>query len=160
HWRTSARRGELMVREFEDVPGENLVLVFAPPPLRIADCGSRIEDSANPQSAIHDPQSFERAVGLTASIVWEWCRQHGDRLVRAPAAPAPRPLGGRPGPEHARRVLECLALVAPGRMGDPSTLTAPLAATALPPGPVLVIGVGPNALAASLPPALGRPVTG
>ena len=30
HWRTSARRGEWMVREFEDLPGDNLVLVFDP----------------------------------------------------------------------------------------------------------------------------------
>src|SRR5205085_1363497 len=30
HWRTSARCGELMVREFEDVPTDNLVLVVDP----------------------------------------------------------------------------------------------------------------------------------
>ena len=30
HWRTSARRGQLMVKEYEDVPGEDLVLVFDP----------------------------------------------------------------------------------------------------------------------------------
>ena len=30
HWRTSARRGEWMVQEFEDLPGDNLLLVFDP----------------------------------------------------------------------------------------------------------------------------------
>src|SRR5229473_2002711 len=30
HWRTTARRGELMVREFEDAPGEHLILVVDP----------------------------------------------------------------------------------------------------------------------------------
>src|SRR5262249_49364986 len=30
HWRTSARCGELMVREFEDVPPDHLVLVVEP----------------------------------------------------------------------------------------------------------------------------------
>src|SRR5439155_16399434 len=32
HWRTSARRGELMVREFEDTPNDHLVLVVEPGP--------------------------------------------------------------------------------------------------------------------------------
>src|SRR5262249_28332690 len=30
HWRTPARRGELMVREYEDVPSDNLLLVLDP----------------------------------------------------------------------------------------------------------------------------------
>src|SRR5262249_40475198 len=30
HWRTTARRGELMVREFEDTPTDNLILVLDP----------------------------------------------------------------------------------------------------------------------------------
>jgi len=30
HWRTSARRGELMVRELEDVPSDNLLVIVDP----------------------------------------------------------------------------------------------------------------------------------
>ena len=34
HWRTSARRGELMVKEFEETPTDNLILDCRSLPLR------------------------------------------------------------------------------------------------------------------------------
>jgi uncharacterized protein (DUF58 family) len=142
HWRTSARRGELMVREFEDVPGQNLVLVFALTP---APSGQA--------------RGLEQAIGLAASIAWEWCRQRGDRLALAVADPRPRLLDGLTGPDHARAVLSCLALLGPGRLGDPSGLVCLLEGAALPKGPVLVVGAGPTPLADLLRRTLARPVT-
>jgi uncharacterized protein (DUF58 family) len=63
HWRTSARRGELMVREFEEYPNDDLVL--------IVDLSLRSLDRI---------EAFERMLSLAATIVWEWCRQKGDWL--------------------------------------------------------------------------------
>jgi uncharacterized protein (DUF58 family) len=129
HWRTSARRGELMVREFEDVPGDDLVLLLSP------------------------EVDLEPAVDAAATIVWEWCRRRGDRLVLA--------LGreihdGISGPDHARRLLERLATLAPEDLRDP----APEALLELPATlAVVVLSSGPSALAAAVETTLHRPAT-
>ncbi len=129
HWRTSARRGELMVREFEDVPGDDLVLLLAP------------------------DVDLEPAVAAAATIVWEWCRRRGDRLVLV--------LGqevhdGLSGPDHARRLLECLATLS----ADDLRHTAPEALLELPATlAVVVLCAGACALAAALEATLHRPAT-
>jgi uncharacterized protein (DUF58 family) len=143
HWRTSARRGELMVREFEDSPTDNLLLVL---------------DPSSPPSSVFDLPSFEAAVSLAATICREWCRSTGDRLVVALAGPDPVVLGGSAGPVHARRVLEALAVQRAGARADPRTLVARLTATPLPPAAVVLVSVGPSDLAGFLRQALNRPV--
>src|SRR5262249_8291835 len=87
HWRTSARCGELMVREFEDVPTDNLVLVVDP--------------AAGP--------GLEEAISLAATICWEWCRQRGDHFVLALAGTSSVVLRGATGWAHALNMLGCLA---------------------------------------------------
>lgn len=135
HWRTSARRGELMVREFEETPTDNLVLVLDP----TGPGGKRLE----------------RAVSLAATICWEWCRQRGDQFVLAVAGPTPTVRSGVTGPDHAADMLRCLAVVQPaegaGRLADR------LNPADLPPGPIIVISAGPTALAEVLPRRLHRP---
>jgi uncharacterized protein (DUF58 family) len=145
HWRTSARRGELMVREFEDLPGDNLVLVFDPtPPVG--------------RPADGDDERFEAAVSLAATVCWEWCRRRGDRLVAALAGPEPVVLDGLTGPAHARRVLEALAVQQPAP-ADAAALLARLSPVALPPAAVVVIAARPSALADALRHGLNRPVS-
>lgn len=92
HWRTSARRGELMVREFEDVPGDDLLLVVVP--------GGDVE----------------RTVSLAAGVCWEWCRRRGDRLALLAGGQL---LDDRTGPAHARALLECLAALPAGALPEP-----------------------------------------
>jgi uncharacterized protein (DUF58 family) len=151
HWRTSARRGELMVREFEDSPTDNLLLVLDP-----ALPGRRGQNGEPPSAS--DLRSFEAAVSLTATICWEWCRYKGDRLVVALAGPAPVVFGGPAGPVHARRVLEALAVQQPGTRADQRALFTRLTATALPPAAVVLVSAGPSDLAGFLGQALNRPV--
>jgi uncharacterized protein (DUF58 family) len=147
HWRTSARRGELMVREFEDEPSDNLLLMVDPAlPAESDYCGVPLREQ------------FEEAVSLAATICWEWCRRRGDHLTLATAGPNPVVLAGLTGPIHARRVLECLAVVectpAPS---DPAAL-ARLREAALPPAVVVLLALGYSSLADPLARALGRPV--
>ncbi|MGH7171223.1 MAG: DUF58 domain-containing protein [Gemmataceae bacterium] len=143
HWRTSARRGALMVREFEDEPSDNLLLVV---------------DPTLPAESDYLRQQFEEAVSLTASICWEWCRRHGDRLVLATATADPALLDGLTGPAHARRVLECLAVLPCGKGPADPTVIARLQTHRLPPAMVVVIALGHSALAEPLRHALGRRV--
>jgi uncharacterized protein (DUF58 family) len=66
HWRTSARRDELMVREFEELPNDNLILIVD------AWCAGDTEE---------DDPILERTLSLAATIGTEWCRQKGDRFA-------------------------------------------------------------------------------
>jgi uncharacterized protein (DUF58 family) len=89
HWRTSARRGELMVREYEDVPGNDLYLVV------------------DPQA---EGKELEDVISLAATIIQEWSHAGGDGerlLLKLGDAPT---IDGLSGPTHGRLLLEKLAL--------------------------------------------------
>lgn len=147
HWRTSARRGELMVREFEDEPSDNLLLVVDPTlPSESDYCGVPLREQ------------FEETVSLAASVCWEWCRRHGDRLVLATGGAKPVVLSGLTGPVHARRVLECLAVLECTAGPSNPAVIAALKECKLPPAVVVLVALGRSVLADLLPRALGRPV--
>ncbi len=135
HWRTSARRSELMVREFEDEPSDNLLLVF---------------DPTLPPEADGSAQPLEDAISLAATICWEWCRLRGDWLVLATAGPNPLVHKGLTGPIHARRVLECLAELEGATAPAETALIARLRASALPSAVVVLVAMGRSSLAGAL----------
>jgi uncharacterized protein (DUF58 family) len=139
HWRTSARRGEWMVREYEDMPTDNLLLVL---------------DTTRPAGE----ELFEDAVSLAATVCWEWCRHKGDRLLVAVADATGDVLDGVAGPSHGRHVLERLALVQAGAT-EGGALAAQLTAFADVPAAAVVVSAGPTRLAGLLARALQRPVT-
>jgi uncharacterized protein (DUF58 family) len=147
HWRTSARCAELMVREFEDVPTDDLILVVDPARAARTPAGAPCPD-------------VEALVSLAATLCWEWCRQRGDRLVLIVAGPEPAVLDGVTGPEHARRLLDCLALLEAGpcRTLDADPLLRRLRGEALPAAPVVVLAAGPSGLGDTLGQHLRRPV--
>jgi uncharacterized protein (DUF58 family) len=147
HWRTSARRGELMVREFEDEPSDNLLLVFDP-----------TLPAESDYAGVPLREQFEDLVSLTATICWEWCRQRSDRLILATVGDKPVVLDGLTGPVHARRVLECLAAVEcqPGPAN--AAVIASLPMHRLPSAIVVIIALGRSALTDPLAHALRRRV--
>jgi uncharacterized protein (DUF58 family) len=141
HWRTSARRGELMVREFEDSPGDDLVLV--------------VERSG-------PAEPFEEVISLAATLISEWSQHRGDRLVLTVAgAETEQLLEGVTGPEHRRLLLEHLAQLAPPT--DPAARPTPPADLLMGRIPhsaaVVLVASGDHGLAADLEQRLGRPVT-
>jgi uncharacterized protein (DUF58 family) len=139
HWRTSARCGELMVREFEDVPTDNQIVIVDP---------VRAE-------------GLETIISLAATIAWEWCRQKGDHFVLAVASAAPIVVSGTTGPEHALRVLQCLAALDGEADPDATPLLNRLATAALPLASVLVVSPrDPAPLQTKLSLRLHRPVAG
>ena len=127
-----------MVREFEDLPGENLLLVFDP----------MLPDLLS---------DFEAAVSLAATIAAEWRSDRGGRLIAVVAGPDAVMLDGPCGPLHARRVLEALAVVEPlpSQPADGGLLAR---LTAVRCAAVVVVGAGPGRLADVLRKALQRPV--
>jgi uncharacterized protein (DUF58 family) len=69
HWRSSARRGELMVREYDAAPSPDLVLVLEPwlpkdpTPVEVA--------------------NLEAALTLAATVAWSWRREFSTRVTIA-----------------------------------------------------------------------------
>lgn len=142
HWRTSARRGELMVREYEDWPNDDLTVVL----------------EARKTPGVADDPLLEEAISLAATICWEWCRQTGDRLVLAVAGAEVTVQEGVTGRTLALALLERLALEPGADVVDTDRLVAQLTGRRLAPGPILVIGTAASDLAGRLELALRRHV--
>lgn len=134
HWRTSARRGELMVREFEDVPGDDLALF--------------VDTRA-------DEEARESVIQLAATIVEEWNQRRGDRVLMLVLGSERGMIEGVTGPEHCRALLECLALVnSPGE-----SIGLALHAEQVPASMgIMVLAAHTSDLPAQLEATLGRPV--
>ena len=76
HWRTSARRNQKMVREFEEASGQNLMLIL------------------DPWSLAAKPEALEAAISLAATICWDWSRHGHDQLFFAAATQEPTVISG------------------------------------------------------------------
>jgi uncharacterized protein (DUF58 family) len=166
HWRTSARRGELMVREFEDLPSENLLLVFDP--TLILD-----EEGLSPGERAADRrwlrEQFEQAVCLVATVAWDWCRRRGNRLVFALGGKNSLVLDGPTNLPHAYEVLEFLARCRPSRVvssprredveAGVQVVTGFLRAKPMPAYSALIVTIEASAMVEPLQAALNRPVS-
>ncbi len=152
HWRTSARRGEWMVREFEDLPGDNLLLVFDP---------TLLSDDGLESFSRERLDDFEAAVSLAGTVAAEWRGDRGGRLIAVVAGENPEVLDGPAGPVHARRVLERLAVVEPtasASAAGPRRLAGPGGGGIAVRTAVVVVGARQSRLADALHQALQRPV--
>jgi uncharacterized protein (DUF58 family) len=127
HWRTSARSGELMVREFDQGTHHDLVLIVEP----YAAAGA-------------SNSSLEAALSLAATLCWAWAREEGDRVVLAVAGAEPVTVPGRDGPGAVIELLECLARAEGTPTPDFAALAKRMAALALPQGPALLVSSRPG----------------
>lgn len=105
HWRSSARRGELMVREYDTAPALDLFLVVEP------------YLPANPTAA--DRVRLEAALSLAATVVRCWCRDAGTRLTVLVLGPDAVAVAGPPTEAFARDALVPLAGVVGSATFDP-----------------------------------------
>jgi uncharacterized protein (DUF58 family) len=96
HWRTSARRGQLLVREFEDSAPPDLVLIVEP----------WVPDRA----AAADLARLEDLISLAASVCREWCRDPAARLTLVISRPGPAVLQAGAGAAFALLAMEALAV--------------------------------------------------
>jgi uncharacterized protein (DUF58 family) len=96
HWRTSARRGELMVKEFEQQNEQDLAILIDPWLPRT---------KASPEQR----EALEKAISFAATLCLETCRHHGRRLVLGWTGPAP---GVRQGPASVKLLHELLEQLA------------------------------------------------
>ena len=147
HWKVTARRNRLTVREYEDSAPPRLLVVVDPwlPP--------------RPKPA--DRERFEAVISLAAGLCRDWRREAGARLAMVLAGPKPLALDGPPGPGMTERFLIALALEEGGEAGNSatvSTLLGQLSRAALV-APVLVVSSRADSpLVAAVGRALGRNV--
>jgi uncharacterized protein (DUF58 family) len=109
HWRTSARRGELMVKEFEQQNEQDLAILIDPWLPRT---------KAGPEQR----EAIEQAISFAATLCLETCRHQGRRLVLGWTGAAP---GVRQGPASVKllhELLEQLATMRPDSEGGLSEL--------------------------------------
>ena len=110
HWRSSARRGRLLLREHEDDAGGSVVV--------------RLQVAA--VTAHSEAEGFEKAVSMTASVALWFCKQ--GYQVGLLAGQVSLPI--RSGPAHSQAILSALALLsfdeakAPGKAMVPASMVA------------------------------------
>ena len=143
HWRTTARRGQTMIREFEESAGQNLLVILEP-------------WSENPD--FPDAQ-LEAAISLAATICFGWCRERHDRFVLGIPGSAPQLVTGYASLDTALKCLGALARVSGQHRVDPTPLLQMLSTTRAPDALPLLIGQRANgALAERISHQLRRPV--
>ncbi len=109
HWRTSARLGQPMIKEFEQQNEQDLALLL---------------DPWLPRTKVTPEQreSLEEAIRFAATICLETCRRQGRRLILGWTGPTP---GVRQGPASVKllhELLEQLAVMRPSTEGTLSSL--------------------------------------
>lgn len=109
HWRTSARLGELMVKEFEQQSEQDLAVLI---------------DPWLPRSKVTPEQreALELMIQFAATLCLETCRHQGRRLLLGWTGPTP---GVRQGPASVKllhELLEQLAMMRPSSEGTLATL--------------------------------------
>jgi uncharacterized protein (DUF58 family) len=108
HWRTSARTGELMVKEFEQEKDQFLALLLDPWMPR-----SKIE--------VEQREAVELVIRFAATVCVETCRQSGRRLLLGWTGPTP---SVRQGPANARLLHEVLEVLTSLRGTPDGSLSA------------------------------------
>jgi uncharacterized protein (DUF58 family) len=123
HWRTSARRNQKMVREFEEDAGQNLIIILEPWTTNFGRLDAQME----------------AAISLAATLAWEWCRQNIDYLMLAVAGAKPKVTAGYGSHDNALEMLRHLADVSGETYVDPQPLLKVVSTGIVPDAPVLVI---------------------
>ncbi len=109
HWRTSARRGELMVKEFEHQNEQDLAILIDPWLPRA-------------RASTEQRETIEQAISFAATLCVETARHQGRRIILGWTGAAP---GVRQGPASVKllhELLEQLAVMTPVNDGGLSEL--------------------------------------
>ena len=134
HWRTSARRGELMVKEFEQQNEQDLALLIDPwlPRTKIA---PELRDA------------MEQAISFAATVCLETCRRQGRRLTLGWTGATPEVCQGQASVKLLHELLERLALLRPATEGTLAELIDTLPASSLRDSLLIIVSTRPINLA-------------
>jgi uncharacterized protein (DUF58 family) len=142
HWPTSARKNTLMVRDFEEYPNDDLVLL--------------VDLTVTHADQPHRVAAFERMLSVAASICREWCRQKGDRLTLVLAGKSPEILHGSTGVGLLGQAYRLLAAARHEALSD--ALLEAMRDHPLPPTAHLLLSIGPSRLPETIRDLLHQPI--
>jgi uncharacterized protein (DUF58 family) len=133
HWRTSARRGELMVKEFEQQNEQDLAILI---------------DPWLPRTKVSPLQreAVEQAISFAATICLETCRRQGRRLVLGWTGATPGVIQGQASVKLVHELLEQLAVLRYTNEGGLAELFDALPTTTLRDALLIVVSTRPHNL--------------
>ncbi|MBI3837267.1 MAG: DUF58 domain-containing protein [Planctomycetia bacterium] len=99
HWRTSARRGSFVVRQFEQRRSQDLALL--------------VDLWQPPEATDEQLENVETAISFVATVIDEACRQSGRYLVLEMAAHEPLCRAGTASPLFFREQMDALSFIMP-----------------------------------------------
>ncbi len=129
HWRTSARRGSLVVRQFEEQRSRDLAL--------LVDLWQPLDANESAR------QRVETAISFVATLVADGCRQPGRRLFLSLAASTYVERTGAASPLFFRQQMDELALIEPHHDSQFPTEIAHALALVPPATPTLLVSTRP-----------------
>jgi uncharacterized protein (DUF58 family) len=130
HWRTTARRGELMVKEFEQQNEQDLAILVDPWLPRS-------------KATYQQREAVEQVISFAATVCLETCRHQGRRLLLGWTGPTP---GARHGPASVKllhELLEQLAVLRAASEGGLADLLDVLPPPILREGILIVVSTRP-----------------
>ena len=134
HWRTSARRGELMVKEFEQQNEQELAMLIDPwlPRTKVA---------------AELREAMEQAISFAATVCLESCRRPGRRLVLGWTGATPGICQGQASVKLLHELLQQLAVLRPATEGTLAELIDALPAPSLRDSLLIIVSTRPLQLA-------------
>jgi uncharacterized protein (DUF58 family) len=130
HWRTSARRGELMVKEFEQENEQELAILIDPWLPR---------NKVSPE--LRD--AMETAISFAATVCLESCRRQGRRLILGWTGAPPGLCQGQASVKLLHELLQQLAMMRPATEGTLSELIDLMAAATLRDALLVIVSTRP-----------------
>jgi uncharacterized protein (DUF58 family) len=134
HWRTSARRGELMVKEFEQENEQELAILL---------------DPWLPRSKVPSElrEAMELAISFAATVFLESSRRQGRRLVLGWTGATPGVCQGQASVKLLHELLAMLAVMRPASEGSLAELIDAVPASTLRDAQLIIISTRPLNLA-------------
>jgi len=108
HWRSSARHGELLVRQFDRPRQQHLTVLL--------NLCCRASQPMN-RDAVKNEQDVEKAISFVATVIHDLCRKGGRSLLLGVSAEDITWLGGPASPGFLQRAMDLLTRVEPSE-GD------------------------------------------
>jgi uncharacterized protein (DUF58 family) len=134
HWRTSARRGELMVKEFEQENEQDLAILV---------------DPWLPRTKVSSAQrtAMEQSISFVATACLETCRRQGRRLVLGWTGAPAGICQGQASVKLLHELLELLAVMRPATEGNLADLIDALPGATLRDSLMIIVSTRPLNLA-------------
>ena len=133
-----------MVREFEEPPGNNLLVIV---------------DPAVPADSSHNQVLLDDVISFAATLSIEWPKQNGGRFLLVVANDDPVVFEENSRFEHAISILECLAIQSGLQEARSDLVLDRLSRKTLPPGALFLLSVSKSSLGDKIAARLNRPVT-